>query len=259
MINLNLDCNTLPDKQGVYKFLSDMRNLFYPDFFCKSDCHEAILRQSHEDFHNFISADKEKEEHFFSRLDDLKTMYDQDISFAYDSDPAADSYEEIISTYPGFTAIFYQRIAHELYLLKLNIIARVITEYAHSMTGIDIHPGASIGSPFFIDHGTGIVIGETCIIGHHVKIYQGVTLGGISLAKGHELKGAKRHPTIGNYVTIYSGASILGGNVTIGDHTVIGSNVFLTESVPDHYRVRIATPRLEFDQKTKKETEEKQK
>lgn len=256
---LQLNCQTLPDKNGVYDFLADMRNLFYPGFFApeKQDEKEILLR-SKKRFLTSICSDLDNMNAFFSKTGELKQKYAQDVSFFYDSDPAADSLEEIISTYPGFTASFYHRIAHELYLLGLKVVARVISEYAHSMTGIDIHPGATIGSPFFIDHGTGIVIGETSVIGHHVKIYQGVTLGGLSLAKGHALNGVKRHPTIGNYVTIYSGASILGGDVVIGDHVVIGSNVFLTESVPANMRVRIAKPELEILPKTPRKPEEKE-
>lgn len=166
-----------------------------------------------------------------------------DLEFFLLSDPAVDSKEEVIACYPGFKAIAYHRIAHIFYQMDMKVTARIISEEAHFLTGIDIHPGASIGSPFFIDHGTGIVIGETSIIGNYVKIYQGVTLGALSLAKGIELKGTKRHPTVLNNVTIYSGASILG-DITIGNNCVIGSNVFLLEDIPDNHRVTLAKPEL---------------
>lgn len=171
-----------------------------------------------------------------------------DLQFFFDSDPAANSLDEIKITYPGFLAICYNRIAHPLYLLGYKVESRFISEQAHKITGIDIHPGATIGVPLFIDHGTGIVIGETAIIGQRVKIYQGVTLGALSLGRGHSLKGTKRHPTIGNDVTIYSGASVLG-DIKIGDDVVLGSNVFITEDVSPHTKVTIGKPALIFKSK----------
>ena len=161
-----------------------------------------------------------------------------------DSDPAVDSREEVILAYPGFKAIRYYRIAHELYLLNEKLFARIISEEAHFLTGIDIHPACKIDSPFFIDHGTGIVIGETTEIGHHVRLYQGVTLGALSLKDPTKVRGVKRHPTIGNNVIIYANASILGGDVIIGDNVVIGGNVFLTESIPANHKVLIQNPKL---------------
>ena len=143
-------------------------------------------------------------------------------------------------------AITVYRIAHELWNLKVPLIPRIMTEYAHGKTGIDIHPGATIGKYFFIDHGTGIVIGETTEIGDHVKIYQGVTLGGLSTRKGQALKGVKRHPTIGNNVTIYSGTSVLGGNTVIGDNVTIGGNTFVVRSVPADMKVSARAPELEY-------------
>ncbi|MPM90276.1 Serine acetyltransferase [bioreactor metagenome] len=162
----------------------------------------------------------------------------------FESDPACESKKEIILTYPGFYAIFVHRIAHELYKLGVPLVPRIMAEIAHSKTGIDIHPGATIGEYFFIDHGTGIVIGETAVVGHHVKIYQGVTLGAISLSAGRKMRGEKRHPTIGDYVTIYSGASILGGDTIIGNNVTIGSSVFLTRSVEPNMRVVNKEPEL---------------
>ena len=169
-----------------------------------------------------------------------------DVQAAYDGDPAAYSTDEIIFSYPGLYAITIYRMAHVLFKLDVPMIPRIMTEYAHSLTGIDIHPGATIGKYFFIDHGTGIVIGETTEIGNNVKIYQGVTLGALSTRKGQQLKGVKRHPTLGNYVTIYSGTSVLGGETVIGDGATIGGNSFIVESVPAGTKVSIKTPELQF-------------
>ena len=191
-----------------------------------------------------ISKNVEEANIFAKKLVNVRKQLDDDLTFFMDSDPAVDSREEVILAYPGFKAIRFHRIAHELYLLNEKLFARIIAEEAHKETGVDIHPGAEINSPFFIDHGTGIVIGETTVIGQRVKIYQSVTLGALSLAKGSKMKGEKRHPTIGNDVTIYAGVSILGGNVQIGDHVTIGSNVFLTESIPANMRVINSKPEL---------------
>lgn len=160
----------------------------------------------------------------------LRTELSEDIAFAYESDPAAGSMDEIILCYPGFFAVFVYRIAHIFYLNGIPLLPRMMSEYAHSKTGIDIHPGAKIGSPFFIDHGTGVVIGETAEIGRYVKIYQGVTLGAKSISDRDKSKG-KRHPTIGDRCIIYAGATILGGDTVIGNDCIIGGNVWLTNSV----------------------------
>ena len=165
-----------------------------------------------------------------------------DLDATFESDPAAASKEEILFAYPGLFAIFVYRVAHELYLRQIPMIPRIMSEYAHSRTGIDIHPGAQIGAHFFIDHGTGIVVGETTVIGRNVKLYQGVTLGAMSPRAGHASLPGKRHPTVGDDVTIYSGASILGGETDIGDGSVVGGNVFLTHSVRSGTRVAAATP-----------------
>ena len=174
---------------------------------------------------------------FFKQLPKIREYIDTDLQACFDGDPAAYSKGEVILSYPGLLASSINRIAHELYLLKVPLIPRMMTEYAHSRTGIDIHPGATIGKYLMIDHGTGIVIGETSIIGDHVKIYQGVTIGGLSTRGGQTLKGVKRHPTIENNVTIYAGASILGGETIIGEGSVIGANVFITSSVPPGSRI----------------------
>ena len=179
---------------------------------------------------------------FVRRLPRVQRLLLEDLDATFESDPAAASREEIIFAYPGLFAIFVYRIAHLLYCQRVPMIPRIMAEYAHSRTGIDIHPGASIGPHFFIDHGTGIVVGETTVIGRNVKLYQGVTLGAMSPRAGHASLPGKRHPTVGDDVTIYSGASILGGETDIGDGSVVGGNVFLTHSVRSGTRVAAATP-----------------
>ncbi len=171
---------------------------------------------------------------FIESLPEIAERLETDIKAAYEGDPAALSEKEIMLSYPAFEAISVYRLAHRLYELSVPLVPRIMTEYAHSKTGIDIHPGAEIGRYFFIDHGTGVVIGETCTIGEHVKLYQGVTLGAKSFAldeQGKPIKGIKRHPDIGNHVVIYANATILGGDTVIGDHCVIGGNVWLMHSV----------------------------
>lgn len=172
---------------------------------------------------------------FIASLPLISQTLDTDIQAAYEGDPAARSREEVMLAYPAFEAISIFRLAHRLFELNLPLIPRMMTEYAHQITGIDIHPGAHIGPHFFIDHGTGVVIGETCRIGHHVKLYQGVTLGAKSFQQeedGSLIKGGKRHPDVGNHVVIYAGATVLGGGTVVGDHSVIGGSVWLTHSVP---------------------------
>lgn len=171
---------------------------------------------------------------FLSALPTIKKLLLKDIEALYLGDPAAKCREEILLCYPGFYAISIYRMAHELYRLGVPLLPRIMTEYAHEKTGIDIHAGATIGEYFFIDHGTGIVIGETTVIGHHVKLYQGVTLGAKSFEtdeNGNPVKNIKRHPNIGNHVVIYAGATILGGSTTVGDGVTVGGNVWLTHSV----------------------------
>ncbi len=177
-------------------------------------------------------------------LPELREVVKLDVAAAYSGDPAARNFDEIIVSYPGLKAITVQRLAHVLYLEKVPLIPRMMTEYAHSVTGIDIHPGAAIGKGVFIDHGTGVVVGETAVIGDNVRIYQGVTLGAVNFPKdacGILIKGNKRHPTIGSNVTIYSGASVLG-DIVIGDNSVIGGNVWLTESLPAGTKITARTP-----------------
>ena len=186
---------------------------------------------------------------FLFKIPKIREYVQTDLDASFEGDPAAYNKDEIVLSYPGLLATAINRLAHELFLLNVPLIPRMMTEYAHSTTGIDIHPGATIGKYFFIDHGTGIVIGSTTNIGDHVKVYQGVTLGALSTSGGQKLHGVKRHPTIEDYVTIYSGASILGGDTVIGSHSVIGSNAFLTKSVPEGTRVTIRNQELQFTDK----------
>lgn len=184
---------------------------------------------------------------FLGRIPKIRALIETDVQAAYDGDPAAYNKDEIIYSYPGLYAILVNRLAHELFLLGVPLIPRVMTEHAHSKTGIDIHPGATIGKYFFIDHGTGIVIGETTEIGDYVKVYQGVTLGALSTRGGQSLRNKKRHPTIEDNVTIYSGASILGGETVVGRNAVIGGNAFITRSVPAGAKVSIKNQELRFN------------
>lgn len=207
--------------------------LFTEEFLGASD--SAVRKRSEEIVGTFLAA-----------IPKIRGNLATDIEAAYEGDPAAFSRDEVISSYPGIYATMVNRIAHELYELGVPLIPRIMTEHAHSVTGIDIHPGAKLGKYFFIDHGTGIVIGETSEIGEHAKIYQGVTLGALSTRGGQLLKGKKRHPTIEDDVTIYSGASILGGETVISEGAVIGGNAFVTKSVPEQTRVSAKMPELQF-------------
>ena len=181
---------------------------------------------------------------FLEKLPQIRAYVETDLQAAYDGDPAASDKAEVIIAYPGIYAITVNRLAHALYQLNVPLIPRIMTEFAHSRTGIDIHPGAQIGRYFFIDHGTGIVVGETTVIGDYVKLYQGVTLGALSTRGGQKLHGHRRHPTIEDNVTIYAGASILGGETVIGHDSVIGSNVFITHPIAPYTRVSIKSQEL---------------
>lgn len=202
---------------------------------------EVLVNRCHLDAENKHECDQCRESahqitcRYMKRLSHVAQMLHTDIEAAYLGDPAAMSHEEVLLSYPGFEAISIFRLAHELYEMDIPLLPRMMTEYAHSKTGIDINPGATIGKYFFIDHGTGVVIGETCTIGEHVKVYQGVTLGAKSFDLDHDgnpIKGVKRHPNIEDNVIIYAGATILGGTTTIGKSSIIGGNVWLTNSVP---------------------------
>ena len=240
-----------PDRQEIVKVIRDLQALLfplvyrreYPDMADETLLSQALYRlrdqlaaalrfklqeRDPEAIADAICAD------FAGRLPEIKRLLLLDVEALYEGDPAASCREEVMISYPGFRAISIYRIAHELYLLKAPLIPRIMTEYAHERTGIDIHPGATIGEYFFIDHGTGIVVGETTVIGDHVKLYQGVTLGAKSFEldeHGNPVKNIKRHPDIGNHVVIYANATILGGDTVIGDHCVIGGNTWLTRSV----------------------------
>ena len=187
---------------------------------------------------------------FFRKIPAVRALCQTDVEAFYDGDPAAYSTDEIIFCYPGLFAVTVYRLAHVLYEMNVPMLPRMMTEHAHSATGIDINPGASIGDYFFIDHGTGIVVGETTVIGSHVKIYQGVTLGALTTRGGQSLRGKKRHPTIEDNVTIYAGASILGGETVIGRDCVIGSNVFITHSIPASTTVSVKSQELQFKSRT---------
>ena len=194
------------------------------------------------------SLAKEATTHLLEQLPRIRQLLKMDIQAAFDSDPAAQSFEEIVLSYPGLIAIATNRIAHELYLKKVPLIPRIMSENAHRKTGIDIHPGAKLGESFFIDHGTGIVIGETATIGKNVKIYQGVTLGALAPSKAEIFRGKKRHPTIEDDVIIYAEATILG-DVTIGRGAIIGGNVWIKESVPGGVSVALSNPELVYKER----------
>lgn len=204
---------------------------------CKLECCEGCdcLRMAEEAAVSLVEG-----------LPAVREILKTDVRAAMDGDPAAKSTDEVVIAYPGLRAIGVHRVAHELYLAGVPLIPRVMSEYAHTLTGIDIHPGATMGCSFFIDHGTGVVIGETAVIGDNVKLYQGVTLGALSFPKdekGRLIKGQKRHPNIEDNVTIYAGATLLG-DITIGHDSVVGGNVWLTESIPPHTKITIASPEL---------------
>ena len=183
---------------------------------------------------------------FLAQFAHLRLLLASDVDAAYDGDPAATCKDEIIFSYPSIYAVMVARLAHELFKMNIPLLPRIMTEHAHHRTGIDIHPGTQIGKGFFIDHGTGVVIGGTAVIGNHVKLYQGVTLGALSTRGGQTLRGARRHPTLEDDVTVYSGASILGGETIIGKGATIAGNVFLTQSVPPHTRVTMKSPELQY-------------
>ena len=187
---------------------------------------------------------------FFKAIPQVRSVVETDVQAFYEGDPAAFSIDEIIFCYPGLFAVTVYRLAHVLYSLGVPMVPRIMAEHAHSVTGIDINPGATIGKYFFIDHGTGIVVGETTIIGDHVKLYQGVTLGALTTRGGQSLRGVRRHPTIEDNVTIYAGASILGGETVIGRDCVIGSNVFITHSIPCCTTVSVKSQELQFKPRT---------
>ena len=226
-------------KEHTENALRHILEALFPEHLGDGNVHGSLERGTSElkDALGYVLSDGDvdnKVARLIELLPNIRETLETDISAAYRGDPAAISTDEVILAYPAFTAIGAYRVAHELYVMDVPLIPRIMTEYAHRLTGIDIHPGAKIGKHFFIDHGTGVVIGETTTIGNHVKLYQNVTLGAKSFQAapdGSLVKGIKRHPDIGNDVVIYSGATILGGNTVIGDRCVIGGNVWLTRSV----------------------------
>ncbi|HVT72731.1 MAG TPA: serine O-acetyltransferase EpsC [Lacunisphaera sp.] len=252
----HLDGVNLPSQDTVSELARDLMHVLFPGYFESSclakDDVPAWLDRLLGKIDRRLATEVEKSLRFgrdpapaqngkrivtelFNRLPEVRRVVQTDVQAAYTGDPAARSIEEIILAYPCVLAISLQRIAHELYRLGVPLLPRMLTEYGHERTGIDIHPGATIGTHFFIDHGTGVVIGESATIGDHVKLYQGVTLGAKSFevdTAGNPVKGIKRHPDIGDHVTIYAHATILGGDTRIGEHCVIGGNVWLLESMP---------------------------
>lgn len=229
------------DNKWIQDFVYLLRKYFYIGYWSDEKSTERYVVQMLQSLLKDLDiGDRKTDEvlrNFRMMLPFLQRLVISDTKAAYESDPAADSYEEIVVAYPGVLAVLIQRTANCLYKLKVPILPRIMTEYAHSITGIDIHPGAEIGESFFIDHGTGVVIGETTIIGKNVKIYQGVTLGALSTRGGHRQKCIKRHPTVEDNVTIYAGATILGGATVIGQGTVIGGNAWVTQSIPAYTKI----------------------
>lgn len=269
-----------PDQPDIVNIITQIRNIIFPGFYKNENYHIYTVRnnlsmQLEDVLYNmskqisivlkYLPGHSGREEKellyegeelalkFLETIPKIRELIQYDLQAAYDGDPAAFNKAEIIFSYPGLFAIMVNRIAHELYLLGVPLIPRIMTEYAHTKTGIDIHPGATLGKSFFIDHGTGIVVGETAIIGDNVKIYQGVTIGALSTRGGQKLHGKKRHPTIEDNVTIYAGASILGGETIIGHDSVIGGNAFITTSIPSHTRVSIKNQELEYRERDKEE------
>ena len=273
-----------PDRDVVIDILEKLRIVIYPGYYRNrnyrtytvrnnisillEDIIYNIIKQtsivlkyapeySDADDQTIAKASEEITFKFLDTLPKIREYIETDIQAAYDGDPAAYNKDEIICTYPGLFAIFTSRVAHELFLLGVPMIPRIMTEHAHSLTGIDIHPGTTIGKYFFIDHGTGIVIGETTEIGNNVKIYQGVTLGALSTRGGQNLRGKKRHPTICDNVTIYSGASILGGETVVGKNVVVGGNAFITTSIPEGAKVSVKSQELMYNYDSKHPVERK--
>ncbi len=256
----HLDGKNLPSKSRIAAITVDLLRLLFPGFFDDRQIHsselkietatlvDSVLERLQNEIEKSLEyappADvnpaelgrlAEAETHnLIACLPCVRELLATDVEAAYNGDPAALSKEEVIVAYPFIETIAVQRLAHQLYLKHVPLIPRIMTEWAHSRTGMDLHPGATIGTHFFIDHGTGTVIGETSVIGNHVKMYQGVALIGRSLAGGQSLKGRRRHPTVEDHVTLYAGATIMGGDTVVGAHSTIGANVFLTHSVPPH-------------------------
>ncbi len=270
---IHVDYEPIPSVELVVKILNHLREIIFPGYFNNGRMNPVNIKYSMgqtvsevydllaEQIANSIRHDcyrydrdcsdcrslgKQIAISFLDSIPHLRQILSKDVEATFDGDPSARSYDEIIFSYPGIRAITIYRLAHALHELEVPILPRTMTEYAHGITGIDIHPGATIGERFVIDHGTGVVIGETAVIGNNVRVYQGVTLGAHSLppGAGSRMKGIKRHPTIEDDVIIYSGATILGGDTIIGTRSVVGGNVWLTESIPSSTKVVMEAPRL---------------
>ncbi len=270
LFDLSLD-ERLPQKDEIIDFVDELRKVTFPGFFGRENMayankkyfaghklsllYDKLFRQikvalsyknDAKSYQEITEDAQEKALGFIRRIPEVQALLCKDVEAEYNGDPAANSREEIIFSYPGLFAIFVYRYAHVLYQMKVPFIPRIMTEYAHGETGIDINPGANIGEYFFIDHGTGIVIGETTDIGNNVKIYQGVTLGALSTRKGQQLSGVKRHPTIEDNVVIYANTTILGGETIIGANSVVAGNTFVTKSIPANTKVASTMPELEI-------------
>ena len=264
-----LEMKRKPDKDAIIDIIEKLRRIVFPGYFREKnyrvynakhnlsllieDVMFNLTRQIALVYQESGELEESAQAHaqqvcleFFRQIPKVRALVQTDLQAAYDGDPAATSMAEIIYAYPGLFAITVYRLAHELYILNVPMVPRIMTEHAHSITGIDIHPGATVGQYFFIDHGTGIVVGETTVIGNNVKIYQGVTLGALSTRGGQSLRGKRRHPTIEDNVTIYAGASVLGGDTVIGRDSVIGSNAFITKSIAPCTTVSIKNQELQF-------------
>jgi len=271
----HLGHSPLPSYKEVVEVLTDLREIFYPGYGRRQNLHMgnvgyhvgAIIDSLHDRItqqvtralrHDCRARDLERDFEAEAQLvaikllesiPDLRAVLSEDVQAAFDGDPAAKNLDEVLFCYPGVSAVTVFRVAHELHKLNVPLIPRMMTEYAHGKTGIDIHPGATIGRRFFIDHGTGVVIGETTEIGDGVKLYQGVTLGALSFPRdenGDLLRNLKRHPTIGDGVVVYANATILGGKTIIGHHSVVGSSAWITRSVQPYTTVTVESPLLRY-------------
>jgi serine O-acetyltransferase len=275
----HLDGKNLPSKRVVTALTKDLLSLIFPGFFDEKLIHsselkvetaarlDSIVGPLEDEIRKSLEYNPPKEYaraklasaarsltfKFLGDLPDIRALLQTDIEAAYGGDPAALSREEVIVAYPFVEAIAVQRLAHALYLENISLIPRIMTEWAHGRTGMDLHPGAQIGSHFFVDHCTGTVVGETAVIGDHVKMYQGVGLVAKSLAAGQALRGQRRHPTIEDHVTIYAGATIMGGDTVVGEHSTIGASVFLANSVPPHSLVVQESANVKVMQKQHRE------
>lgn len=277
---IHVDSENIVNKEVLIEVIEEIRKILFPGFFDKNRVRSEYIKYLVGERIEFVQYHLKKQvarvlgnvegcdscpkseassqaeeivEKFLAQIPTIREYLYTDVQAAYDGDPAAYSTDEVIFSYPGIFAITVYRVAHELVKLEVPLIPRIMTEYAHNLTGIDIHPGATIGKYFCIDHGTGIVIGETTTIGEHVKIYQGVTLGALSTKRGQLLKGEKRHPTIGNNVTIYSNTSVLGGDTVIGDGVTIGGNAFIVNSISAGMKVNVISPELQYSMDSRSE------